>query len=114
MSEVVNFITSINSQAAAWLSKYLIDIIMLVLICLVSIYGASLNKAVSRLIGQRNFFVKTSVFILVTGIGIGSFILFIRPYALSLVKQIPSTYLPLSACLIFIILGVLAARKNQI
>lgn len=114
MSEVVNFISSLNSQVASWLSPYLSQIVLIALICLTAIYGASLNKAVKRLIGQQNFFARTMIFILVTGVGVGSLIVFVNPYLVRLFHQIERGFLPLVVFALFVVLGVLADRKNQV
>lgn len=114
MSEVVSFFSSLNSQVATWLSSYLTQIVLIALICLTAIYGASLNKAAKRLIGQRNFFARTLVFILVTGIGVGSLIVFVSPYLVRLFHQIERGFLPLLVFALFVVLGVLADRKNQV
>ncbi|TMO86102.1 DUF3392 family protein [Pseudoalteromonas spongiae] len=114
MSEFVNMLSSFNSQVATWLAPYLSQIVLIALICLTSVYGASLNKAVKRLIGQQNFVARTFVFILVTGVGIGSLIVFVSPYLVSMIKQIDRGYLPLTVLLLFVVLGALADRKNQV
>ena len=114
MSELFSIISSFNSQAGAWLLPYLNQIVLISLICITSIYGASVIKVIKRMVGRQGFLVRTFIFIAVTGVGLGSAVLLITPVISNLIQQLGVTMLPLVVAVIFVALGILADRKNQI
>jgi uncharacterized membrane protein YcaP (DUF421 family) len=107
-------VLSVNSQVAAWLSPHLDQFVLMSLICLTSLYGVHLNKSVKRLVGRRGFFARTIIFVLVTGIGLGSVVILVAPLIIRLLGYLDITVLPTFVVIVFIALGVLADRKNQI
>jgi len=81
---------------------------------LLVVYGNDINKAVKRLLGQRHIVWRYLIFILLCSFGYGLFLLMLAPFLAGQLRQLASYWLAPCVLAMFIVLGILAERKNQI
>lgn len=97
-----------------WLYPYLDEIALAIMATLLVIYGNSINRAVKKHTNGLHFMFRTAVFILLCAFGYGALLIFFTPILGKWLARIDMIYLGPMVVGVFIILGVLAERKNQI
>jgi len=106
----MNYLNSLGQ----WTQPYLADIALALVATLLVIYGDDINKAVTRKIGKKNFLVRFGVFIALCTFGYGLLTVHITRWVTFGLSRIPTEYLVLGVLGAFVILGILAERKNQV
>lgn len=110
----MNIINEIVTACSAWIRPYLPHVVTALVATLLVVYGASLNSLVRRVIGRLHFLVRVLIFVLVCSFGYGILSLVLSKFFLRIFQQINNFCLAMVVVVIFIIVGILAEKKNQI
>ncbi len=97
-----------------WLYPYLGEIALAIMATVLVIYGDSINRLVKKHTSGLNFVIRTGVFILLCTFGYGALLIFFTPMLGKWLAGLGMIYLGPLIVAVFIVLGVLAERKNQI
>jgi len=114
MNNVIVFFNGVSNQLAVWLLPHLSQIALTIIVCLIALYANDLNKFIKRLFARKHFIIRTMIFIIVTAFGFGALTLFVTPLLIKLLLVFGKVYMPWLLLVAFVILGILADRKNQI
>ena len=99
--------------AAQFLHPYLSQIAMLITVCLIALYANDLNKFIKGIVGRQHFIIRTVLFIVITAFGYGALTLWLTPFIATGLASLKNVWLAPVVSVIFIVLGVVADRKNQ-
>ncbi len=113
-ASLIQFMTNISSQLASLMAPHLYHISLTIIVCVIALYANNVNKLIKRFVGRQHFLVRTCVFVIVTAFGYAALTFFATPWLLKLLNMFGSVYLPWLVFSAFVILGILADRKNQI
>jgi hypothetical protein len=102
------------SQFGRFLYPYMNDIAVAIMVCLIVIFGAKINRLLRSPLAGSGFFVRTLVFILVNAFGYGLAIVALSPLLAGQLKSIPSQWLGLVVVGSFIAIGAWAQRNNHV
>lgn len=97
-----------------WLYPYLDEIALAIIATLLVIYGNSINLMIKKQTGSLHFIARTTVFVGLCTFGYGFLVVFLTPILGKWLAGIGMIYLGPLIVGVFITLGVLAERKNQI
>ena len=97
-----------------WLKPYSYNLSLLLVVCVISLYADDLIKITKRFVARRHFIIRVLVFVLVTGFGFGLLVVFLTPFINQLLMYFGVRWLALMVCVAFMLLGVIADRKNQL
>ncbi len=97
-----------------WLYPWLGEIAMAIMATLLVIYGHSINRLVKKQISGMHFIFRTLVFIVLCSFGYGALLIYVTPILSHLLAAVGLIYLGPLITGIFITLGVLAEKQNQI
>lgn len=114
MNTLTTFFNQVSNQLASWFLPHLSQIALTIIVCLIALYANDLNKFIKRLFARKHFIIRTVIFIIVTAFGFGALTLFVTPLLIKLLLLFGKIYMPWLLLVAFIVLGVLADRKNQI
>ncbi|SFC28736.1 DUF3392 family protein [Pseudoalteromonas denitrificans] len=114
MNFLISTFNNISSQLVSWLTPYLHQIALTIIVCLIALYANDLNKFIKRLFARRHFIIRTMTFIIVTAFGFGALTFFVTPILIKLLLIFGKLYMPWLLLVAFIVLGILADKKNQI
>lgn len=87
---------------------------MAIMATLLVIYSETVNRLFKRQIGGLHFIFRTVLFILLCAFGYGALLIYVTPMLARLLASVGMIYLGPLVLGIFIILGVIAERKNRI
>ncbi len=107
-------IKSLIIQFSQWMYPWLNEISMAIMATLLVIYGASINRLIKKQISSLHFIFRTIIFVLICAFGYGAFLVFIVPLLSKLLAAMGLVYLGPIVVFVFIVLGVIAEKKNQI
>lgn len=110
----MEIITSYLNLGAEKLSPYLGEISMAIVATILAIYGDFINRKIKNIIKDRPFLLRYASFIALCAFGYGFMTLFLAKFLSQSLRQIPSQYFVPSLVGCFVLLGILADRKNQI
>ena len=102
------------SSASGLLRPHLGSIATIFISTLLVVYGNDINRALKRLMGRRHFALRYMAFILLCSFGYGLLLLFLAPMIAVQLGQVGTHWLAPCVLAIFVGLGILAERKNQI
>ena len=105
--------TRLLLQLGNWLVRYLPQISMAIVATLIFIYGADLNRLIKRQIKGWHFLVRLAVFVLVCVFGFGTVTVLGVNLANRTLRHLDRVWLAPVVALIFLTIGFLAERKNQ-
>jgi hypothetical protein len=114
MNSLISIFNEVSKQLASWFMPHLSQIALTIIVCLIALYANDLNKFVKRLFASKHFIIRTLIFIIVTAFGFGALTLFVTPLLIKLLLLFGKLYMPWLLLVAFIVLGILADRKNQI
>lgn len=90
------------------------DIALAVVATLLVIYGNDINRTVKRAVGKKPLLIRFGAFIALCTVGYGVLTVNITQWVGRGLAKIPVPYLPVAVILVFVILAILAERKNQV
>lgn len=110
----MDFLVSYLNLGADKLSPYLGEISMAIVATILAIYGDFINKKIKNAIKDRPFLLRYASFIALCAFGYGFLTLFLAKFLSQSLRQVPPQYFIPSIVGCFVLLGILADRKNQI
>jgi hypothetical protein len=110
----MRLINEIMVSCSAQMHPYLPQIAAALVATLLVVYGSSINALVKRWVGGMHFIIRLLVFVALCSFGYGFLALILSRLFLNMFQKINSFYLAMVVVVIFIIVGVLAEKKNQI
>ncbi len=114
MAEILNWFKGQLAALAHFVAPYTYELALIMVVCVIALYADDVNKITKRLVARRHFVVRTLVFVLVTAFGLGALTLFVTPWMVKLLTWFGTLWLPLTLATGFLVLGILADRKNQL
>ena len=114
MDSIITLFQDLALTFGQWLKPYLYNIALLLVVCLVSLYANEIIKTTKRFVARRHFILRVCAFVLVTGFGFGLLVVFVTPLLSQLLMFFGVSWLGVTAVAAFILLGVVAERKNQL
>ncbi|CAM4117442.1 DUF3392 family protein [Pseudoalteromonas ostreae] len=114
MDSIITLFQNLALTFGQWLKPYLYNIALLLVVCLVSLYANEIIKTTKRFVARRHFILRVCAFVLVTGFGFGLLVVFVTPLLSQLLMFFGVRWLGVTAVAAFILLGVVAERKNQL
>lgn len=96
-----------------WLYPWLGEIAMAIMATLLVIYGETVNRMVKRQVSGMHFLFRTLIFILLCAFGYGALLVFVTPMLSKWLAAVGMTFLGPLVVGIFIILGIIAEKKNR-
>jgi len=106
--------TTLLSNINQLLSPYYSNMSMVIIATLLVIYGDLFNKHVKRLLSPYPFVVRSAFFAIICGFGYGALTLWGAPLVQRVIMLTPSLYQGISFIGVFLLLGVLAEKRNYI
>lgn len=110
VSTLVSFIESLSR----WMRPHVSHIAMALVATLLVIYGSSINQLIRTWIQKLHFLVRIAVFVLLCSFGYAYFTLWASGIARSYLQALDNRLLAPGVIALFIIIGVLAERRNHI
>lgn len=114
MDSVITLCQDLALTFGQWLKPYLYNIALLLVVCIVSLYANEIIKTTKRFVARRHFIIRVCAFVLVTGFGFGLLVVFVTPLISQLLMFFGTRWLAVMVVSAFILLGILADRKNQL
>lgn len=114
MDKLIQWLFDGLQFAAQSLHPYLNQIAMLITVCLIALYANDLNKFIKGIVGRRHFIIRTALFIVITAFGYGALTLWLTPLIAEGLASLKNVWLTPVVCVVFIVLGVIADRKNHL
>lgn len=114
MDKVVNAIMAVLLDIGQWLQGYMYDISLLLVVCFISLYADDIIKITKRFVVRQNFVLRVLCFVLVTGFGFSIMIVFVRPFLSQGLSFFGTQWLAITILMAFVILGIIADKKNQL
>lgn len=93
---------------------YLTEIALALIATLLVIYGSEINGLIKRQVRNLPYLARLLSFVLMCAFGYGAATIFLTPLAAHWLGQLPTQWLFPAVLLIFLVVGWLAERKNQI
>jgi len=109
----MDLITSLLAEISSWFRPHLTFIASTLVLTLLAIYGARLNRAIWVLVRGAHFIVRTLIFVAVCVFAYGAATLFLIPLLRRLMLSAGSIWLGLVVIAAFLLLGVLAERQSR-
>ena len=97
-----------------WLRPYSADIALALVASLLVIGGNDINKWIKKQVGNAHFVIRTLVFILVCTFGYGALTVLLTQVLKTQLNALSASTLALVVLGSFMILGMMAQRRNQI
>lgn len=114
MDSLLQALSSVALTIGSWLQPHLYNISLLLVVCFLSLYANDIIKVTKRFVARRHFIIRVLCFVLVTGFGMGLLVVFVTPFLSKLLMLLGVKWLALTLIGAFLILGVIADKKNQI
>ena len=105
-------ISRLLTDFSHWLHPWMPQLCMAVIASLLVIYGNNINRAVKQLVQGSHFIIRTTVFVLLCAIGYGIATVFLSQLLLRLLYSFGAQWYGLVILLIFIVIGILAQKRN--
>ncbi|WP_320822365.1 DUF3392 family protein [Reinekea sp.] len=109
----MDLITSLLAEISSWFRPHLTFIASTLVLTLLAIYGARLNRAIWVLVRGAHFVVRTLMFVAFCVFGYGAATLLLIPLLRRLMLSAGSLWLGLVVIAAFLLLGVLAERQSR-
>ena len=101
-------------RLCAWIADHLPRVGTLVAATTLSLYGRYLTDALRRIARNWPFPVRTAVFIVAVGFGMGGIIATVGPLVAAGLGVVATPYLVPATLSLFIVIGILAERNGRI
>ncbi|WP_372872161.1 DUF3392 domain-containing protein [Shewanella sp.] len=109
----MNTIKGLIQDLAALIYPWISDIATAMLVCILIVLAPDLNRVVKRMIGAKNFLVRTLIFILINAFGFGLLIVWASPHLAATLSSLSPVWLMAVLSISFIFIGVWAERQRQ-
>ena len=113
MDSLLQAFSSVALTIGSWLQPHLYNISLLLVVCFISLYANDIIKVTKRFVARRHFIIRVLCFVLVTGFGMGLLVVFVTPF-LNKLLLLGVKWLALTLTAAFLVLGIIADKKNQI
>ena len=114
MDSLLQALSSVALTIGSWLQQQLYNISLLLVVCFLSLYANDIIKVTKRFVARRHFIIRVLCFVLVTGFGMGLLVVFVTPFLSKLLLLLGVKWLALTLTAAFLVLGIIADKKNQI
>ena len=114
MDSLLQALSSVALTIGSWLQPQLYNISLLLVVCFLSLYANDIIKVTKRFVARRHFIIRVLCFVLVTGFGMGLLVVFVTPFLCKLLLLLGVKWLALTLTAAFLVLGIIADKKNQI
>ncbi len=114
MDSLLQALSSVALTIGSWLQPQLYNISLLLVVCFLSLYANDIIKVTKRFVARRHFIIRVLCFVLVTGFGMGLLVVFVTPFLSKLLLLLGVKWLALTLTAAFLVLGIIADKKNQI
>tara|TARA_B100000586_G_C19884737_1_gene332413 strand:+ start:313 stop:657 length:345 start_codon:yes stop_codon:yes gene_type:complete len=114
MDSLLQALSSVASTIGSWLQPHLYNISLLLVVCFISLYANDIIKVTKRFVARRHFIIRVLCFVLITGFGMGLLVVFVTPFLSKLLMLLGVKWLALTLTAAFLVLGIIADKKNQI
>ena len=114
MDSLLQALSSVALTIGSWLQPPLYNISLLLVVCFISLYANDIIKVTKRFVARRHFIIRVLCFVLVTGFGMGLLVVFVTPFLSKLLMLLGVKWLALTLTAAFLVLGIIADKKNQI
>ncbi|MEI8642805.1 DUF3392 family protein [Pseudoalteromonas sp. Hal040] len=114
MDSLLQALSSVALTIGNWLQPHLYNISLLLVVCFISLYANDIIKVTKRFVARRHFVVRVLCFVLITGFGMGLLVVFVTPFLSKLLMLLGVKWLALTLTVAFLVLGIIADKKNQI
>ncbi|MFW6278401.1 MAG: DUF3392 domain-containing protein [Halorhodospira sp.] len=111
MMELVN---ELLWRSGSWVQGHIHDIALALIATLLVIYGSSINRFIARPLRPYPWLVRVGAFVLLCAFGYGALTVWITPLLAEALLHIETRYLGAATFGIFLVIGWLAERKNQL
>ncbi|QYJ79285.1 DUF3392 domain-containing protein [Shewanella acanthi] len=95
------------------LRPWAFDIATAMVVCLILVFSADVNRFIKRQLTGHSFFLRTLVFILINAFGYGLLIVKTTPWVARHIVAMPSHWMFLLIVSMFIFIGYWAQRNSQ-
>ncbi|HBC89678.1 MAG TPA: hypothetical protein DCZ94_22290 [Lentisphaeria bacterium] len=93
---------------------HLMEIMLVFVGTVLSVYGGDINKALMKKIKKENFFVRFGTFVALCAVGYGFIALIIGKVLVKYMGQLSNIWLLCVIAGLFILIGLIAEEKNHI
>jgi len=114
MDSLLQALSSVALTIGSWLQPHLYNISLLLVGCFISLYANDIIKVTKRFVARRHFIIRVLCFVLITGFGMGLLVVFVTPFLSKLLMLLGVKWLALTLTAAFLVLGIIADKKNQI
>lgn len=114
MDSLLQALSSVALTIGSWLQPHLYNFSLLLVVCFLSLYANDIIKVTKRFVAHRHFIIRVLCFVLVTGFGMGLLVVFVTPFLSKLLMLLGVKWLALTLTAAFLVLGIIADKKNQI
>ena len=114
MDSLQQAVSSVALTIGQWIQPHLYNISLLLVVCFISLYANDIIKVTKRFVARRHFIIRVLCFVAVTGFGMGLLVVFVTPFLSKLLMLLGIKWLALTLTGAFLVLGVIADKKNQL
>lgn len=104
----------ILDTTTSWFKPYLKEIAFSFVATLLVIYGDRITAFIRRSTSKYHYVVRVLIFVLVSGFGYGFATTYLTDLLRSILRWKTGSFLGITVIAVFLILGSLADRKNQV
>ena len=98
---------------SGWMRPYLAQIAMAIVATLLVVYGSEVNRFVKKRVQRYPFLLRLLIFVLLCMVGYGLLLVAGSMGLAWLLSQVKNQALCIVVVLLFLVIGFLAERKNQ-
>ncbi|MDO7643936.1 MAG: DUF3392 domain-containing protein [Reinekea forsetii] len=109
----MDLITLMLTELSRWFVPHLTFIASTLVLTLMAIFGARLNRAVWVLVRGAHFIVRTLIFVALCVLAYGAAILYLIPLVRRVILTAGSLWLGMLVVAAFLLLGLLAERRSR-
>lgn len=106
-------LVAIIAHLGNMLRPWAFDIATAMLVCLILVFSADINRTIRRQLLGHSFVLRTVVFIIVNAFGYGLLIVKVIPWVARQIVAMPAHWMFLLILAMFIFIGYWAQRNNQ-
>lgn len=110
----MDWILSGIHQLSGFLRPHLSGIGVVLISMLLVLYGAEINKLVKHLVRRWHWLLRYCAFIALCSVGYGMLLLLLAPFVSQQLASLSSHWLAPVVVTLFVAIGILAERKNQL
>ena len=110
----MKFITDMISTISEWFRPHLFKVAFALSATILVVYGNSINRMIKKTVKPYPFYIRLLIFIGICSFGYGAFTVGFTWGISKILNQLNDNLLFPVICLLFILIGFLAERKNQL